>query len=541
MAYTALYRKWRPQTFDDVVGQEHITTTLTRQITSGRLSHAYLFIGTRGTGKTTCAKILARAVNCEHPVNGNPCNECPTCLGIDNGSILDVTEMDAASNNSVDNVRALREEAVYAPTAAKYRVYIVDEVHMLSTAAFNALLKILEEPPEHLIFILATTELHKVPATILSRCQRYAFKRIAPEAIAERLQVIAKGEGFGLEPAAASALARLADGALRDAVSLLDQCSGPDIITLDRVREIVGDATGDEILEVYRAVSGGDAASAVAAAERLYANGKDLGSVLRQLLSLYRDLLLEKLKMGSALMSGGFDAGEVSRLASAAGREALLKGSEDISAALRELERAPDRRLEAELCLLRLADWRDEEGFVPAPAPAPKVEAAPAPKAEPKAEAAPAPVPKTEPKAEPAPVPKPEPKPEPKAEAAPAPEPEPKPAPSPAPAGGAVTWKDILARVKSKVSPGDFMLLSDATSVKATVAGSALDIRTTNVFTSMILKDAALMGCVKQAFGELAGGPVTVTVGEGSEEAAPDAADKLARLMELGDDMITIK
>ena len=205
MAYTALYRKWRPQTFDDVVGQEHITTTLTRQITSGRLSHAYLFIGTRGTGKTTCAKILARAVNCEHPVNGNPCNECPTCLGIDNGSILDVTEMDAASNNSVDNVRALREEAVYAPTAAKYRVYIVDEVHMLSTAAFNALLKILEEPPEHLIFILATTELHKVPATILSRCQRYAFKRIAPEAIAERLQVIAKGEGFGLEPAAASA------------------------------------------------------------------------------------------------------------------------------------------------------------------------------------------------------------------------------------------------------------------------------------------------------------------------------------------------
>ena len=535
MAYTALYRKWRPQTFDDVVGQEHITTTLTRQITSGRLSHAYLFIGTRGTGKTTCAKILSRAVNCEHPVNGNPCNVCPTCLGIDNGSILDVTEMDAASNNSVDNVRALREEAVYAPTAAKYRVYIVDEVHMLSTAAFNALLKILEEPPEHLIFILATTELHKVPATILSRCQRYAFKRIAPEAIADRLQVIAKGEGFGLEPAAASALARLADGALRDAVSLLDQCSGPDIITLDRVREIVGDATGDEILELYRAVFGGDAASAVAAAERLYASGKDLGAVLRQLLSLYRDLLLEKLKMGSALMSGGFDAGEVSRLAAAAGREALLKGSEDISAALRELERAPDRRLEAELCLLRLADWRDEEGFVPAPAPAPapapKVEAVPAPKAEPKIEPAPAPEP--EPKAEPAPEPVPEPE--------PAPAPEPIPVPSPAPAGGAVTWKDILARVKSKVSPGDFMLLSDATSVKAAVTGSALDIRTTNVFTSMILKDAALMGQVKQAFGELAGGPVTVTVGEGSEEAAPDAADKLARLMELGDDMITIK
>jgi DNA polymerase-3 subunit gamma/tau len=542
MAYTALYRKWRPQTFDDVVGQEHITTTLTRQITSGRLSHAYLFIGTRGTGKTTCAKILARAVNCEHPVNGNPCNECPTCLGIDNGSILDVTEMDAASNNSVDNVRALREEAVYAPTAAKYRVYIVDEVHMLSTAAFNALLKILEEPPEHLIFILATTELHKVPATILSRCQRYAFKRIAPEAIAARLQVIAEGEGFGLEPAAAAALARLADGALRDAVSLLDQCSGPDIITLDRVREIIGDATGDEILELFSAVSGADAASAVAVAERLYASGKDLGSVLRQLLTLHRDLLLEKLNMGSALMSGGFDAREIKRLAASVGRETLLKGSEDISAALRELERAPDRRLEAELCLLRLADWRDEPGFTP-------VRSEPAPKPEKKAEPAPAPragsAPKPEAKPEPVPEPEPAPVPEPEPISEPAPEPEPAPAPEPvpepAPTAKAVTWADVLARVKREVSPGDFMLLSDSMSVKAAISGTALDIRTSNVFTSMILKDAALMGHIKKAFGELAGGPVTVTVGEGSDAPAPDAADKLARLMELGDDVITIK
>ena len=529
MAYTALYRKWRPQTFDDVVGQEHITTTLTRQITSGRLSHAYLFIGTRGTGKTTCAKILARAVNCESPVNGNPCNKCPTCLGIENGSILDVTEMDAASNNSVDNVRALREEAVYAPTAAKYRVYIVDEVHMLSTAAFNALLKILEEPPEHLIFILATTELHKVPATILSRCQRYAFKRIAPEAIAARLQTIAAGEGFGLEPAAAAALARLADGALRDGVSLLDQCSGPDVITLDRVREIIGDATGDEILELYSAVSGGDAASAVAVAERLYASGKDLGSVLRQLLTLHRDLLLEKLSMGSALMSGGFDAREIKSLAASVGREKLLKGSEELSAALRELERAPDRRLEAELCLLRLADWRDEPGFVPAPR-----EPAPEPKPAPKPE--PAPAPKPEPKPAPEPIPEPAPAPKPVPEPAPAPKPEAKPAPS-----GGATWQDVLAGVKSRVSPGDFSLLSDARSVKATVSGSALDIRTTNVFTSMILRDGALMGHIKQVFGDLAGGPVTVTVGEGTDAPAPDAADKLARLMELGDDMITIK
>ena len=185
--YQALYRKWRPRTFDDVVGQPHITETLKRQVAAGRLSHAYLFTGTRGTGKTTCAKILARAVNCENPVDGNPCNRCPACLGIESGAVLDVLELDAASNNGVDQIRALRDEAIYTPAAVRKRVYIVDEVHMLSTPAFNALLKILEEPPAHLMFILATTELHKVPATIKSRCQQFAFKRISPKAIADRL------------------------------------------------------------------------------------------------------------------------------------------------------------------------------------------------------------------------------------------------------------------------------------------------------------------------------------------------------------------
>ena len=225
--YQALYRKWRPRTFDDVVGQAHITDTLKRQVAAGRLSHAYLFTGTRGTGKTTCAKILARAVNCEHPVDGNPCNQCPACLGIENGSILDVLELDAASNNGVDQVRALRDEAVYTPAAVRKRVYIVDEVHMLSTAAFNALLKILEEPPEHLMFILATTELHKVPATIKSRCQQFSFKRILPGDIAQRLAYVAEQEGIDLTPEGAALLARLADGGLRDALSLLDQCAGP--------------------------------------------------------------------------------------------------------------------------------------------------------------------------------------------------------------------------------------------------------------------------------------------------------------------------
>ena len=225
--YQALYRKYRPRTFDDVVGQNHITDTLKRQVETGRLSHAYLFTGTRGTGKTTCAKILSRAVNCEHPVNGNPCNQCPSCLGIENGSILDVLELDAASNNGVDQVRALRDEAVYTPAAVKKRVYIVDEVHMLSTAAFNALLKILEEPPEHLMFILATTELHKVPATIKSRCQQFSFKRILPTEIAGRLAWVAEQEGIGLTAEGAALLARLADGGMRDALSLLDQCVAP--------------------------------------------------------------------------------------------------------------------------------------------------------------------------------------------------------------------------------------------------------------------------------------------------------------------------
>ena len=223
--YQALYRKWRPKTFSDVVGQEHVTETLQRQVAEGRLSHAYLFTGTRGTGKTTCAKILAKAVNCEHPENGNPCNKCQSCLGIESGGFLDVMELDAASNNGVDHVRALRDEAIYSPAQVKKRVYIIDEVHMLSIAAFNALLKILEEPPEHLMFILATTELHKVPATILSRCQRFAFRRILPREIVGRLNYIAEQEGIDLRPDGAELLAHIADGALRDALSLLDQCA----------------------------------------------------------------------------------------------------------------------------------------------------------------------------------------------------------------------------------------------------------------------------------------------------------------------------
>ena len=273
--YQALYRKYRPKTFDDVVGQEHITETLKKQVETGRLSRAYLFIGTRGTGKTTCAKILAKAVNCEHPVNGNPCNQCAACRGIDDGSILDVVELDAASNNGVDNVRALRDEAVFSPANVRKRVYIIDEVHMLSLSAFNALLKIIEEPPEHLLFILATTELHKVPATILSRCQRFAFRRIVPEDIVGRLNDIAYQESIELEPDAASFLARLADGGLRDAVSLLDQCASAaqGAVTVDEACKVLGLAGARQTAALMEAVGRHDAAAALSILNTQYAEG----------------------------------------------------------------------------------------------------------------------------------------------------------------------------------------------------------------------------------------------------------------------------
>ena len=315
--YQALYRKWRPRTFDDVVGQTHITETLKRQVAAGRLSHAYLFTGTRGTGKTTCAKILARAVNCEHPVDGNPCNQCPACLGIENGSILDVLELDAASNNGVDQVRALRDEAVYTPAAVRKRVYIVDEVHMLSTAAFNALLKILEEPPAHLMFILATTELHKVPATIKSRCQQFSFKRILAGDIAQRLSYVAGEEGIRLSPEGAALLARLADGGLRDALSLLDQCVTPEgVIGEQEVLSALGLAGNLETGALMDQISLGDTAGALETLARLYSAGKDVGSLLGELAGLARDLLIRKTapQGGSALLTGGYDENTMRRL-----------------------------------------------------------------------------------------------------------------------------------------------------------------------------------------------------------------------------------
>ena len=401
--YQALYRKWRPKTFSDVVGQEHITTTLRRQVAEGRLSHAYLFTGTRGTGKTTCAKILAKAVNCEHPVNGDPCNCCPACLGIDSGTLLDVVELDAASNNGVDNVRALRDEAIYSPAQVKMRVYIIDEVHMLSTPAFNALLKILEEPPAHLMFILATTELHKVPATILSRCQRFSFRRILPHDIESRLAYVAAQEKIDLKPDGAELLARLSDGALRDALSLLDQCAAAGgTISASEVLETLGLAGNVQTAQLMDFVLKHDAAGALELLGQLYAGGKDVGAVLGELATLCRDLLISVTapQGGAALLSGGYDAGTIDRLRAQAGPARLIHISTVLQGATAAMQSSVSRRTDAELCLLRLCDEslsgdltalsarieRLEQQLasgVPACAPAPVTRIAPAPAAAP--------------------------------------------------------------------------------------------------------------------------------------------------------------
>lgn len=356
--YQALYRKWRPRTFDDVVGQEHVTDTLKNQIMSGRLSHAYLFIGTRGTGKTTCAKILAKAVNCQHPENGNPCNKCSSCLGIDDGSIMDVVELDAASNNGVDNVRALRDEAVFSPVSVKRRVYIIDEVHMLSTSAFNALLKILEEPPEHLLFILATTELHKVPATILSRCQRHSFKRIEPDSLAKRISYVADKENMRIEPNAADLLARLADGSLRDGLSLLDQCSGNDMITAESVLSAMGLAGNLRIAELLNAVSDGDTEKALYIFNGMWHDGKAPATLLAELNSLLRDILMTKVapKGGNELLSGGFDKATLSSFAKSMTPEELICDIDSIQAHIGSLRDGRDPKTTVELCIIGLCE-----------------------------------------------------------------------------------------------------------------------------------------------------------------------------------------
>ncbi len=357
--YRALYRKWRPQRFEDVVGQRAVVAALKNQVAAGRVGHAYLFTGVRGTGKTTCAKIFAKAVNCLQPDHGDPCGQCAVCRGIDGGSILDVVEMDAASNNGVDDIRDLRDETAYTPSVCRYKVYIIDEVHMLSTAAFNALLKTLEEPPPHVIFILATTEIQKVPATIRSRCQRYDFTRISPEDIAGRVAQVARAEGLALTEGAAGLIARLADGALRDALSILDTCAGVDTaIDEAAVRRMAGVTDRSYLFRMSDALAARDAAAALAELAALRQQSVDVKRLAEELIAHYRSLMLAALPGGRELLSGVSPEEEALYLEKgpALGRREAVRAIRALGVALEHMARGSDQRIELELALFRLTE-----------------------------------------------------------------------------------------------------------------------------------------------------------------------------------------
>ena len=355
--YRVLYRKWRPQTFEEVYGQPHITATLKNELVSGRVAHAYLFTGSRGTGKTTCAKILSKAVNCLSPHDGDPCNECEICRGIDNGSVLDVIEIDAASNNGVDNIRDLRDEANFTPVKAKYRVYIIDEVHMLSTGAFNALLKILEEPPEHVIFILATTEVHKLPATILSRCQRFDFKRITPEDICARLQYVAEHENITLDEDAAALIAKVADGALRDALSLLDRCCAVDEhITSEVVTKSAGLAGRDYLMRLSECIIEKDCASALGIINELHMNSCDMERLCSEFMFHLRDLMIVKTvkSADSILIATDDELKSLKALAEKLPLEELLYDLNIIEDTFSQIKRSSNKRIPLEMAFVKL-------------------------------------------------------------------------------------------------------------------------------------------------------------------------------------------
>ncbi len=358
--YQALYRKWRPRVFADVVGQEHITRTLRNQVSAGKTGHAYLFTGSRGTGKTTCSKILAKAVNCLSPTpDGDPCGECAICKGIDDGSVLDVVEIDAASNNGVENIRDLREEANFTPAAARFRVYIIDETHMLSIGAFNALLKIMEEPPPHVLFILATTEVHKVPATILSRCQRFDFRRIPPDVIARRLAYIAKQEGVALEEDAGVLIARLSDGGMRDALSLLDVCiSRSPQVSLETVSQAAGLARNEYLFSIAQSVQAGDTGAALASLEALSERSVEFDRLTEQLVGHYRNLMVARTVTKAEEMIVCLpDELEKLRVQSREYRlSAILFAIDCLSQALTRMSQGSSKRVELEMALVRLCN-----------------------------------------------------------------------------------------------------------------------------------------------------------------------------------------
>ena len=525
--YQALYRKYRPKTFSEVVGQQHITDTLQRQVADGQVGHAYLFTGTRGTGKTTCARILAKAVNCQHPIDGAPCNQCAACRGIDDGSLLDVTELDAASNGSVNDARSLREEAVYPPAVLQKRVYIIDEVHMLSRDAFNALLKIMEEPPAHLLFILATTEIQKVPATILSRCQRFNFKRILPHDMEQQLLKVAKAEAIDLTPDGADLLARMANGALRDALSLLDQCRAAGAVVDGRsVLDTLGLAGSTQTVQLMRLLLARQGGDALALLDQLYRGGKDVGALLGELSDLCRDMtvLAAAPEGGAALLGGLYDRKTLSELTAEIPMRRLLYMTDTIQRTAAALPRSIRQRTDAELCLLRLCDEslsNDTEaladrvsaledalkkGVVPAEGPAARPAAAPTPP--PRREVSPIPQ-----ETSPAPVPTPAP-------AAPAPA---TPAPESAPAapgtgGDSQVWAALIEHYKGPLTIPDRVWLNQAT---GTLEGDVLTVSCANDLVKQQLSRKAIEDVLCGVTSRHVGRPVRVQFTVGGGPAAP--------------------
>ena len=527
-AYQALYRKYRPQTFDDVSGQAAVTQTLKTQLMSGKMSHAYLFTGSRGTGKTSCAKILAKAVNCLHPDNGNPCNVCEACRAIDSGSCMDVLEIDAASNNGVDNVRDLRDDAIYTPSQVKMRVYIIDEVHMLSISAFNALLKIIEEPPEHLLFILATTELHKVPATILSRCQRFSFRRISQEDIAARLQYVAYQENIDLDDSAARVLARLADGGMRDGLSLLDQCASATTgeLTAERVYACLGIAGEQKCGELMGYIAAHDTRKALELFNRLYAEGKDLGALLDELACLTRDLLVLKTagNAGITMLSGVASDQETLTLGKAFGSGELVRMMERIQQTVAAFTRSSSRRMDAELCLVELCQpelntdvsalnarlTRLEEQWKTGAVMLPQKAAKPAAPVEDEELPPPPDDDDAPPEAEDSPAPKPQ---------------------NDAPAG---FWLDLCGGVRKELKPPvtGFFAGTPNAPVQGVLTGGRLELQCTNAFTAQMLDKPEILEVVSRKAAVMLNRQIQAVVVDLS--AKPKGNPRMEQLMQFG-------
>lgn len=527
-AYQALYRKYRPQTFDDVSGQAAVTQTLKTQLMSGKMSHAYLFTGSRGTGKTSCAKILAKAVNCLHPDNGNPCNACEACRAIDSGSCMDVLEIDAASNNGVDNVRDLRDDAIYTPSQVKMRVYIIDEVHMLSISAFNALLKIIEEPPEHLLFILATTELHKVPATILSRCQRFSFRRISQEDIAARLQYVAYQENIDLDDSAARVLARLADGGMRDGLSLLDQCASATTgeLTAERVYTCLGIAGEQKCGELMGYIAAHDTRKALELFNRLYAEGKDLGALLDELACLTRDLLVLKTagNAGITMLSGVASDQETLALGKAFGSGELVRMMERIQQTVAAFTRSSSRRMDAELCLVELCQpelntdvsalnarlTRLEEQWKTGAVMLPQKAAKPAAPVEDEELPPPPDDDDAPPEAEDSPAPKPQ---------------------NDAPAG---FWLDLCGGVRKELKPPvtGFFAGTPNAPVQGVLTGGRLELQCTNAFTAQMLDKPEILEVVSRKAAVMLNRQIQAVVVDLS--AKPKGNPRMEQLMQFG-------